>query len=128
MFFANRSRSVFSTCCLRFMAPGLCRSVFCLITFTWLSGSSSPVSVSGRASASDSRFVASFLDARRHFGVFWEVFSILETKLACLIARLSFLEERESSPREAGLEEATAPFPLAGLFAETCFLMDWTGA
>jgi hypothetical protein len=47
---------------------------------------------SGKASASDSRFVASFLDGRRRFLVFWFAFSIRAFRIDRLMMRLSFLE------------------------------------
>ncbi|KAL7659605.1 hypothetical protein ACMYSQ_002521 [Aspergillus niger] len=117
IFFANRSRSSRSSFSRRFIAPGLCCRVFCLMILTCLLGSVAASSASGSASANESR-AASFLEARRRFVDFWEFFSILDTKLLCLIKRLSFFVVRNSSWRKLGLDEGRAPFPLAGFLIE----------
>lgn len=128
MFFAKRSRSILSSFSLRFIAPGLCFNVFCLITLTWLLGSFISVSVSGKASASESRLVASFLDARRRLVAFWELFSIFETKLACLMVRLSFFVVRKASSKRPDLVDGGAPLPPTWVLATDCFFADLIGA
>jgi hypothetical protein len=95
--------------------------------FIWL-GSFNSVSASGNASASDSRLATSFLEARRRLLDLAELFSIFETKLECLIKRLSFFVVRKSSSNSEDLVESETPLPEAGLARFACFLIDRVGA
>lgn len=56
-----------------------------------------------------------------------EFFSIFDTKLECLIKRLSFFVVRKSSSSSEGLGRAT-PLPAPGLLRCACFFTDRTGA
>lgn len=91
IFLANLSLSALSSFSFRFIAPGLCLRLLCLMTLTWLLvGASSPAS--GSASARESRLVTSFFDGRRRLRGLFRDFSIFETNAECLIMRLSFFE------------------------------------
>lgn len=113
------------------MAPGLLFKLLCLMIVASLK----PVSpfrlsgISGKASASDSRFVTNFLDARLRF---WDEgfaldFSIRESKVERLIMRLSLFVEPKAlaiSRRVSeglvmllvGLDRMEARFPIVGAF------------
>lgn len=113
------------------MAPGLLFKLLCLMIVASLE----PVSplrlsgISGKASASDSRFVTNFLDARLRF---WDEgfafdFSIREIKVERLIMRLSLFVEPKAlaiSRRMSeglvmllfGLDRMEARFPIVGAF------------
>lgn len=104
MFLLNLSFSIEINRSFFFMAPGLLFKLLCLMIVAV--ASPKPVSpsrlagislagISGKASASDSRFVTNFLDARLRF---WDEgfafdFSIREIKVERLIMRLSLFVE-----------------------------------
>lgn len=106
MFLAKRSRSPLSTFSLLFMAPGRDFILFRLMMLTWSCGLSpagclTPPSVStssalGRASANESSVATSFLLGRLRLGFFAEDLVTLSISRACLILRLSFLDDGKS--------------------------------
>jgi hypothetical protein len=95
IFLPNLSLSILSNFSLLFVAPGLLFKLLCLIFASPMTLSESLAS--GRASASDSSVVTSFLDGRRRLRGFLWAFSIRFTKAECLIRRLSCLEEMKPS-------------------------------
>lgn len=97
MFLSNLSLSIAINRSFFFAAPGLLFKLLCLMIVV----PSKPISpfrlsgISGKASASDSRFVTNFLDARLRF---WDEgfafdFSIRDIKVERLIKRLSLFVE-----------------------------------
>jgi hypothetical protein len=98
-FMLNLSFSSFSSFSFFFIAPGLLLRLFlCIFACpTTTSPLPSPSSKPDRASASDSRFVTSFLFGRRRFWIFEEDFSILPTNAECLIVRLSLLDDEKGA-------------------------------
>src|SRR5436305_15238479 len=90
MFLPNLSLSIFRTFPFCLSAPCLLLKLLC-----WMCASRpSFPAASGKACARDSRLVINFFEARRRFAFFVCDFSIFETNAACLIARLSFFEEK----------------------------------
>jgi hypothetical protein len=87
IFFPNLSLSIFSSFSRLFVAPGLLFILLCRIFASPTTLSTS--TVSGKASASDSSVVISFLDGRRRLRGFLWAFSIRLTKEECLMSLLS---------------------------------------
>lgn len=90
MFLLNRSFSIVINVSFFFKAPGLLFKLLCLILASPIIVSQSLSSdASGKAPASDSRFVINFLEGRLRFLDEGFDFSIREINAECLIMRLS---------------------------------------
>lgn len=121
MFLLNLSFSIEINRSFFFMAPGLLFKLLCLMMVA--EASPKPVSpsrlagISGKASASDSRVVTNFLDARLRF---WDEgfafdFSIREIKVERLIIRLSLFEEPKAPAITRPVSEECLEMPAVGL-------------
>lgn len=104
MFLLKRSFSMLASFSFFFCAPGRLFKLLCRIFASPITLSSSlRVEVYGSASASDSRFVTSFLEGRRRFLIVALNFSMRERRTECLMVRLSFFDVTPRRPRSLPL-------------------------
>lgn len=111
MFKPILSLSACSTLTFRFMLPGLVLRLFCFVAFAlpvrmrkvW-SADVEASTTSGRASARESKVVASFFDGRRRLSGFDEDFFIFERRAECFIIRLSFLVDGNADVDDGKVE------------------------
>ena len=119
-----------------FCAPGRLFKLLCLVfACPTIVSSCFEVEVGGSASASDSRFVTSFLDGLRRFLVVAVDFSMREMRAECLIVLLSFFDVAPKRPRSlplplllVRLEEAVLGLGRLALVADPLLIVGMVGA